>query len=133
MQHDLYDLQCHPFAVVRAHPGLVLWLKRGSASDLDTPFTIIKFFVNSCAIRNLQLQISLLYFGFADSLLQKIAATASAPTEAQKSNMVKTHNAGAAALVMHRGQENCKSPLSVGLLFSVRSQLVSIPPPETDS
>ena len=39
--------------------------------------------------------------------------------------MAKTHNAGAAALVMHRGQENCKSSLSVGLLFSVRSQLVS--------
>ena len=39
--------------------------------------------------------------------------------------MAKTHNAGAAALVMHRGMENCKSPLSIGLLFSVRSQLVS--------
>ena len=69
---------------------------------------------------------------FADRCLpaQKITATATAtaPSEAQKSNMARTHNAGAAALVMHRGQENCKSSLSVGLLFSVRSQLVSVDP-----
>ena len=58
------------------------------------------------------------------TVLQKIAATATAPTDAQKSNLARTHNAGAAALVMHRGKENCKSPLSIGLLFSVRSQLV---------
>ncbi|KAF6232100.1 hypothetical protein HO173_009694 [Letharia columbiana] len=59
-------------------------------------------------------------------LFEKIAATATAktPSDAEKSSMVSTHNAGAAALVMHRGQENCKSSLSVGLLFSVRSQLV---------
>ena len=61
-------------------------------------------------------------------LLQKITATATAPSDAQKSNMARAHNAGAAALVMHRGQENCKSSLSVGLLFSVRSQLVSTDP-----
>ncbi len=63
-------------------------------------------------------------------LLQKITATATAtaPSDAQKSNMARTHNAGAAALVMHRGQENCKSSLSIGLLFSVRSQLVSVDP-----
>ena len=42
--------------------------------------------------------------------------------------MARTHNAGAAALVMHRGQENCRSSLSVGLLFAVRSQLVSPDP-----
>lgn len=59
-------------------------------------------------------------------LFEKITATATATAslDAQKSNMARTHNAGAAALVMHRGQENCKSSLSVGLLFSVRSQLV---------
>lgn len=51
---------------------------------------------------------------------QKITASA----DASKVNMAKTHNAGASALVMHRGQENVKSPLAVGLLFSVRSQLV---------
>ena len=38
--------------------------------------------------------------------------------------MTSTHNAGAAALVRHRGRENCKSPLSIGLLFAVRTQLV---------
>ena len=66
---------------------------------------------------------------FADQcLLQKITATATAPSDAQKSNMARAHNAGAAALVMHRGQENCKSSLSVGLLFSVRAQLVSTDP-----
>ena len=64
---------------------------------------------------------------FADHcLLQKITGMATTPTE--RSNMAKTHNAGAAALVMHRGLENCKSSLSVGLLFSVRSQLVSTDP-----
>lgn len=45
--------------------------------------------------------------------------------------MARTHNAGAAALIMHRGPENCKSSLSVGLLFSVRSQLVSTDPLQT--
>ena len=39
--------------------------------------------------------------------------------------MARMHNAGAAALVMHRGPENIKTPLGIGLLFSVRSQLVS--------
>ena len=39
--------------------------------------------------------------------------------------MARMHNAGAAALVMHRGPENAKTPLGIGLLFSVRSQLVS--------
>ena len=39
--------------------------------------------------------------------------------------MARMHNAGAAALVMHRGPENVKTPLGIGLLFSVRSQLVS--------
>ena len=39
--------------------------------------------------------------------------------------MARMHNAGAAALIMHRGAENAKTPLGIGLLFSVRSQLVS--------
>ncbi len=49
-----------------------------------------------------------------------------AKSEAYKThtNMTSTHNAGAAALVKHRGRENCKSPLAVGLLFAVRTQLV---------
>ena len=38
--------------------------------------------------------------------------------------MASTHNAGAAALVKHRGAANCKSPLAIGLLFAVRTQLV---------
>lgn len=38
--------------------------------------------------------------------------------------MAKTHNAGAAALIMHRGQANVTSSVAVGLLFAVRSQLV---------
>ena len=42
--------------------------------------------------------------------------------------MARMHNAGAAALVMHRGPENAKTPLGIGLLFSVRSQLVNIIP-----
>lgn len=44
--------------------------------------------------------------------------------ETVKSNMLSTHNAGAQALVRHRGKENCKSPLSIGILFAVRTQLV---------
>ena len=43
---------------------------------------------------------------------------------ASRTHMARMHNAGAAALVMHRGPENVKTPLGVGLLFSVRSQLV---------
>lgn len=43
--------------------------------------------------------------------------------------MAQTHNAGAAALIMHRGQANVISPVAVGLLFAVRSQLVDPPPP----
>ena len=42
-----------------------------------------------------------------------------------RTHMARMHNAGAAALVMHRGPENVKTPLGIGLLFSVRSQLVS--------
>ena len=38
--------------------------------------------------------------------------------------MTSTHNAGAAALVKHRGPQNCKTPLAIGLLFAVRTQLV---------
>ena len=38
--------------------------------------------------------------------------------------MTNMHNAGAAALVMHRGADNVKTDVGVGLLFSVRSQLV---------
>jgi len=41
--------------------------------------------------------------------------------------MARAHNAGAAALVMHRGHDNVKTNLGVGLLFSVRSQLVRTP------
>ena len=51
---------------------------------------------------------------------QKLTAQA----DSEKASMGRTHNAGAAALVMHRGQENVKTALSIGLLFSVRSQLV---------
>ena len=39
-------------------------------------------------------------------------------------NMARMHYRGAAALVMHRGEENIKTNLGIGLLFSVRSQLV---------
>lgn len=52
---------------------------------------------------------------------QKIMASAGA----SGTHMARMHNAGAAALVMHRGPENVKTSLGVGLLFSVRSQLVS--------
>ena len=52
---------------------------------------------------------------------QKIMASAGA----SRTHMARMHNAGAAALVMHRGAENVKTPLGIGLLFSVRSQLVS--------
>ena len=45
---------------------------------------------------------------------------------ASKSDMTKMHNAGASALVMHRGPDNVKTDLGVGLLFSVRSQLVRL-------
>ena len=38
--------------------------------------------------------------------------------------MARAHNSGAAALVMHRGADNIKSTVAVGLLFAVRSQLV---------
>lgn len=37
--------------------------------------------------------------------------------------MAAAHNAGAAALVQHRGPANCDSPLAIGLLFAVRTQL----------
>ena len=47
---------------------------------------------------------------------------------ASRTHMARMHNAGAAALVMHRGPENAKTPLGIGLLFSVRSQLVNIIP-----
>ncbi|KAL2052527.1 hypothetical protein ABVK25_007087 [Lepraria finkii] len=53
-------------------------------------------------------------------LFEKIMASA----DASKSDMTKMHNAGAAALVMHRGLDNVKTDLAIGLLFSVRSQLV---------
>ena len=39
-------------------------------------------------------------------------------------SMTSTHNAGAAALVKHRGPANCASSLAIGLLFAVRTQLV---------
>lgn len=38
--------------------------------------------------------------------------------------MTSTHNEGAAALVKHRGVANVKSPVAIGLLFAVRTQLV---------
>lgn len=47
--------------------------------------------------------------------------TETAPPSA---NMTSTHNAGAAALVKHRGVANVKSPVAIGLLFAVRTQLV---------
>ncbi|KAL6714767.1 hypothetical protein ACLMJK_008192 [Lecanora helva] len=53
-------------------------------------------------------------------LYEKINASA----DVSKSEMAKTHNAGAAALIMHRGQANVASSVAVGLLFAVRSQLV---------
>ena len=56
-------------------------------------------------------------------LFERISATSS-PHSATHTNMTSTHNAGAAALVKHRGAENCKSPLAIGLLFAVRTQLV---------
>ena len=39
-------------------------------------------------------------------------------------SMTSTHNEGAAALVKHRGVANVKSPVAIGLLFAVRTQLV---------
>ncbi|MCJ1280405.1 hypothetical protein MMC21_008233 [Puttea exsequens] len=53
-------------------------------------------------------------------LFEKITAR----DDTSKSNMAKAHNSGAAALVMHRGHDNVKTNVAVGLLFSVRSQLV---------
>ncbi|KAK4692838.1 hypothetical protein P7C71_g4449, partial [Lecanoromycetidae sp. Uapishka_2] len=53
-------------------------------------------------------------------LFEKITAG----PDSSKSSMVQAHNSGAAALVMHRGQDNVKTNVGVGLLFSVRSQLV---------
>ena len=49
-----------------------------------------------------------------------------ANADASRSDMTRMHNAGAAALVMHRGPDNIKNNLAVGLLFAVRSQLVRI-------
>ena len=55
-------------------------------------------------------------------LFERISSASEASQS--QSKMTSTHNAGAAALVKHRGKDNCKSPLAVGLLFAVRTQLV---------
>ncbi|KAL9124221.1 MAG: hypothetical protein Q9217_006428 [Psora testacea] len=55
-------------------------------------------------------------------LFERITASSSASKP--YTNMTSTHNAGAAALVKHRGRENCTSPVAIGMLFAVRTQLV---------
>ena len=56
--------------------------------------------------------------------IQKVTAS----VDVSKNNMAKTHNAGAAALIMHRGRANVATSIAVGLLFAVRSQLVGFLP-----
>ncbi|MDI1493588.1 MAG: hypothetical protein OHK93_005379 [Ramalina farinacea] len=67
-------------------------------------------------------------------LYERINASPSATSQKPSSNhteptppsasMTSTHNEGAAALVKHRGVANVKSPVAIGLLFAVRTQLV---------
>ena len=79
---------------------------------LDVPLTVV-----SCT--NSSPRIPIILFS-ALTISQKINASATA----SKNVMAQTHNAGAAALIMHRGQANVVSPIAIGLLFAVRSQLV---------
>ena len=67
-----------------------------------------------CCLRKTPLQVLLTFSK------QKIMASAGV----SRTHMARMHNAGAAALVMHRGHDNVKTSLGIGLLFSVRSQLV---------
>ncbi|KAG8532498.1 uncharacterized protein KY384_002375 [Bacidia gigantensis] len=57
-------------------------------------------------------------------LFERLSAATGSNTGESSTDMTSTHNAGAAALVKHRGRENCTSSLAIGLLFAVRSQLV---------
>ena len=61
-------------------------------------------------------------------LFERIAASSHITLNATNTlpgpSMTSTHNAGAAALVKHRGPANCASSLAIGLLFAVRTQLV---------
>ena len=56
-------------------------------------------------------------------LFERINAAAES-TSKPNANMTSTHNAGAAALIKHRGRANCASPTAIGLLFATRTQLV---------
>ncbi|KAL9105083.1 MAG: hypothetical protein Q9163_000001 [Psora crenata] len=54
-------------------------------------------------------------------LFERINATSDVSNPHPEKTAV--HNAGARALIKHRGRENCKSPLAIGLTFAVRTQL----------
>ena len=58
-------------------------------------------------------------------LYERIQSLAHAITNPSSSiKLTSVHNAGAAALVKHRGRANCTSPSAVGLLFATRTQLI---------